>query len=143
MADMAGISIGREAEPNIPRIKGDRELLIRVMINLIGNAVKFSPQGGDVRVTALATGFGVKVSVIDKGSGIPEEKLSSIFERYVQLGKETEKMKMGTGLGLTICRQIVEAHGGKIRAENAAGGGSMFTVELPYPAPATSETSRL
>lgn len=136
MAHMAGISIGRDAEPDIPRIKGDRELLIRMMINLIGNAVKFSPQGGDIRVTALTTGFGVKVSVIDKGPGIPNENLSSIFDRYVQLGREREKMKMGTGLGLTICKQIVEAHGGKIRAENAAGGGSIFTVELPYPAAA-------
>lgn len=137
MADMAGISIGREAEPDIPRIRGDRDLLIRVMINLIGNAVKFSPNGGDIRVTARATGFGIKVSVIDKGPGIPNEKLSSIFDRYVQLDRETEKMRMGTGLGLTICKQIVEAHGGRIGAENAPGGGSIFTLELPQPAQAT------
>lgn len=138
MADMAGISIGREAEPSIPRIKGDRELLIRVMINLIGNAVKFSPQGGDVRITALATGFGVEVAVVDKGPGIPKEKLLSIFDRYVQLGRETEKMKMGTGLGLTICKQIIDAHGGRIRAENLPGSGSVFTLELPKPALAKS-----
>ena len=141
MAEMAGITIGIEAGPDIPRIRGNRDLLIRVMINLIGNAVKFSPQGGDVRVSALATGFGVKVSVIDKGPGIPNEKLSSIFDRYVQLDRETEKMKMGTGLGLTICKQIVEAHGGRIRAENAVGGGSIFILELPHPALAKSPYS--
>lgn len=137
MANMAGITIKKEAEPDIPRIRGDRDLLIRVMINLIGNAVKFSPNGGDIRVTALATGFGIKVSVIDKGPGIPNEKLLSIFDRYVQLDRETEKMRMGTGLGLTICKQIVEAHGGRIGAENAPGGGSIFTLELPPPAQAT------
>ena len=141
MADIARISIEREAEPDIPRIKGDRELLIRVMINMIGNAVKYTSQGGNVRVTTLTTEFGVKVSVIDKGPGIPEEKLSTIFDRYVQLGRETENMKRGTGLGLTICKQIVDAHGGRIRAENAVGGGSIFILELPHLALAKSPSS--
>lgn len=141
MADMAGISIEREAEPDIPKIKGDRELLIRVMINMIGNAIKYTSQGGVVGVTTVTTGFGIKVSVIDRGPGIPEEKLSTIFERYVQLGREVENMKRGTGLGLTICRQIVEAHSGRIWAENSAGGGSIFNFELPYPDPAKSSLS--
>lgn len=133
LSEIAGISVDKEYKPDIPLIKGDRELLTRLMINLIGNAIKFSQQGSNVRISAASTGFGVKISIIDKGPGIPEEKLSSIFDRYVQSGRHPKEEKLGTGLGLAICKQIVEAHSGRILAGNVEGGGSIFTVDLPVP----------
>jgi signal transduction histidine kinase len=110
-------------------IEADQDRVTRVLANLIANAIKFSPQGGTVRVAAKREGNWVYTAVDDQGPGIPPEQLKRIFERFRQVGSETAG-KGGSGLGLTICQAIVELHGGKIWVENRAAGGSRFIFSL-------------
>jgi signal transduction histidine kinase len=106
----------------------DRDRILRVFSNLIGNAIKFTPEGGAITVkTALESGQ-VRFSVTNSGSGIAPEELPHVFERFWQARKTA---RMGAGLGLTIAQGIVEAHGGKIRAESELGRGSTFSFTLP------------
>ncbi len=112
----------------LPEVVADRRRVLQVLSNLVGNAVKFTPQGGRICVEALQTGNLVTVSVHDNGSGIPPDELPHLFERFWQA---KEAASRGTGLGLTIARGIVEAHGGRIWAESTVGSGSVFYFTLP------------
>lgn len=107
----------------------DPSLMGRVIENLISNAFKYTPKGGAIKVAASADGRGVRFSVRDSGSGIPDEYKQRIFERYFQSPDQVDRK--GAGLGLTFCRLVVEAHGGRIWVEDAAGGGSNFMIWLP------------
>ncbi len=118
--------------PNIleamPAVSSDRERMLQVFANLMGNAIKFTPKGGEIRVhTALEPGE-VRITVADTGPGIPQENLDHVFDRYWQ-AKSTAKL--GTGLGLSIAKGIVEAHGGRIWAESPPGSGAEFNFTLP------------
>lgn len=117
----------------IPVIIGDSHRLEQVLNNLIGNAIKFSPANEQILITAELGNDEVRVSVKDNGIGIPAEALESIFSRYYQVSNRSHRSPMGTGLGLHIAKQIVEAHGGKIWAESETGQGSVFTFTLPLP----------
>jgi len=108
---------------------GDR--VEQALVNLIGNAVKFSPENGVVLVSAVADDTQVVVSVRDYGRGIPEDQLATVFERFHQVNATDATEKGGTGLGLTITRSIVERHGGRIWAENVHGNGALFSFTLP------------
>jgi signal transduction histidine kinase len=111
----------------------DGSRLIQVIINLISNALKFTEAGGEVKVTTRfnsQTDF-VEISVSDTGRGIPAEKLESIFARYEQVDETDASVKGGAGLGLAICKRIVEEHGGTIGVESAPGKGSRFWFTLP------------
>jgi two-component system, OmpR family, phosphate regulon sensor histidine kinase PhoR len=115
----------------------DRDLLRRVFVNLIHNALKWSPEGKTVTITADATGDEVTISVKDKGPGVPDDQVERIFERFYQTD-ESRSGNEGTGLGLAICRHIIEAHGGRIWAEgNSASKGGLFRFTLlnalPHP----------
>jgi two-component system phosphate regulon sensor histidine kinase PhoR len=101
------------------------------LINLIDNAVKHSPGGGKVVVGFEGNGTGVKLSVEDRGPGIPAEEHAKIFERFYRRGTELRRETQGIGIGLTIVKHIVEGHGGRIVVRSAVGQGSRFTVELP------------
>jgi PAS domain S-box-containing protein len=127
LAEEAGVTI--EVVPTDLMIEADQDRVTRVLANLIANAIKFSPQGGTVRVAAKREGNWVYTAVDDQGPGIPPEQLKRIFERFRQVGSETAG-KGGSGLGLTICQAIVELHGGKIWVENLAAGGSRFIFSL-------------
>lgn len=105
--------------------------IIQVIVNLVGNAVKFSPAGSTVSVEAERTGRIVRFSVRDEGRGIPSDKLTQIFERFVQVSHEDGTSKKGAGLGLAISKAIVEQHGGRIWAENNPDRGAVFYFELP------------
>ena len=111
--------------------------LAQVFVNLIENAISFSPEGGRIRVSAdWREGGGVIVRVEDDGPGIPDENLGSVFERFYSERPDSESFGDHSGLGLSISRQILNAHGGDIRAENigpvgAARRGARFIVELP------------
>ncbi len=116
-------------------VQADRERMVQAFVNLLGNAIKFSPRGGRIEFAAERTSGGVLFRVKDEGRGIPKEKLETIFERFVQVDASDAREKGGTGLGLAICRTIVEQHGGRVWAESEPGRGSTFYVQLPVPSP--------
>jgi CheY-like chemotaxis protein len=111
---------------------GDAARLQQAIWNLLTNAIKFTPERGHIRVSLDATGASARVQVMDTGCGIDPEFLPHIFERFSQADRTVTRASGGLGLGLSIARSIVEAHGGTIRAETSGrGGGSTFTILLP------------
>jgi PAS domain S-box-containing protein len=119
------------AEPFSHTIEADGDRIIQVITNLIGNAVKFSPREGSVRLTGEVRGAEVRFHVTDEGRGIPKEKLQTVFERFRQVESSDAHDKGGSGLGLAICRGIVEAHRGRIWVESELGSGSTFSFSVP------------
>ena len=105
--------------------------LEQAVVNLTGNAIKYSPDGGRVRVVADRADGEVRIRVIDRGIGIPAPHLSRIFERFYRVDKSRSRKEGGTGLGLAIVKHIVQAHGGRVVVESAPGEGSVFAVLLP------------
>jgi len=121
-------------------VLADREKLQQVVLNLLANAVKFTPPGGEISVScgpAAASGY-VAVSVRDTGRGIPPDKLEAIFEPFVQVDRSTTRSGDGTGLGLAISRDLARAMGGDLVAESTLGAGSTFTLVLPRADPPTA-----
>jgi signal transduction histidine kinase len=114
----------------LPEIRGDRARLRQVLGNLIENAVKYSPEGGEVRVSATAANGAVQIAVRDAGPGIPREQQGRIFEKFGRVDVPGAS-KPGTGLGLFIARSIAEAHGGSLEVSSGAEPGSTFTLTLP------------
>ncbi|HEY4722350.1 MAG TPA: ATP-binding protein, partial [Anaerolineae bacterium] len=132
-ATHAGISL-RLAVPDQPlRILVDRDRVNQVFDNLLGNALKFSFNGGTITIAVRDEGEVLKVGVTDTGAGIPADKLERIFERFYQVDGSATRRFGGAGLGLAICRRIIEAHGGRIWAESELGKGSTFYFTLPKP----------
>jgi two-component system phosphate regulon sensor histidine kinase PhoR len=131
-ADRQGVAVrvGEPSEP-LPRIRGDRERLGQLLLNLLHNAVKFSSQGGTVIASAGRSGDQVVLAVADEGIGIGRADQERIFERFYKTDRSRERSQGGTGLGLAIARHIAEAHGGSIRVESEEGRGSTFFVALP------------
>jgi two-component system OmpR family sensor kinase len=121
----------------LPEVIGDGDRLSQVFNNLVDNAIKYTPQGGQVELKAVQQGDHVLISIRDNGPGIPEEELSRIFERFYQLDKARKGGPAhGSGLGLAIANQIVQAHHGQISARSRIGEGSEFVVRLPVVRPA-------
>jgi two-component system, OmpR family, sensor histidine kinase KdpD len=118
-----------DAESGLPLIKADFELLVQVLANLIDNAIKYSPDGSEVRIMARSDADAVLLGVDDKGPGVPDEDKPRIFDKFYRL--KAPGLERGTGLGLSICRAIIEAHGGKITVDDLPAGGSRFLVMLP------------
>lgn len=118
-------------------LSADPDRIARVIINLVGNAVKFTPQGKRVRVVASADADGCLVRVEDEGRGIPPEALERVFERFTQVSHSDATVQGGSGLGLTIARAIVLAHGGRMWVESEVGKGSVFSFTLPRQTPAS------
>ena len=115
----------------LPMIKMDNERILQALRNLIGNAVKFTPGGGRVAISAKPVNHGVQVSVADTGPGIPAENLNSIFNKFQQAAPAGSYSVKGTGLGLAIVKHIITSHSGKIWAESEPGQGSTFVFVLP------------
>ncbi|MCG0239204.1 MAG: ATP-binding protein [Firmicutes bacterium] len=124
------IEVATEIPPDLPPVYADPDRLGQVLVNLLGNAFKFSDPGGRVTVRARTEEGMVRVEVSDTGPGIPPEDLERIFERFYRVSGPTSR-KGGTGLGLAICRAIVQEHGGRIWAESRLGEGSTFIFTLP------------
>lgn len=129
LATQAGITIEVEDVPGV--VTADVDRIVQTLVNLIGNAVKFTDRGGRVTVSARPTGVFYEVAVRDTGRGIPQDRLESIFGRFEQVDSSDAREKGGTGLGLAISRNIVSRHGGRIWAESTAGVGSTFLFTLP------------
>ncbi len=123
------ISLFQDAPP-LPRIWGDEERLTQVIINLLANAIKFTPQNGKITVIPHDLTEQVKISIRDTGIGIPPDQLSRIFDRFYQIDGSTKRKYGGTGIGLSICKNIIEKHYGSIWAESD-GNGSTFHILLP------------
>ncbi|MBC7107085.1 MAG: PAS domain-containing protein, partial [Firmicutes bacterium] len=126
-----GLELGYHVQTHLPPVAGDPDMLARVLVNLVDNAVKYTPEGGRITVRAEAADGHVRVSVSDTGVGIPEESLPRVFERFYRVDKSRAREQGGTGLGLAIVKHIVEAHGGRVWARSEVGRGSTFTFELP------------
>lgn len=128
--EQKGIPCYIEVPPELPVVLGDKERLIQVVINLLSNALKFTERGY-VKCKARFNGNEIIVSVEDTGIGIPDEEKERIFEKFKQVGDLIRGKPKGTGLGLPISKQIVEAHGGKIWVESEVGKGSTFYFTIP------------
>lgn len=117
--------------PEVPEVLADREKILQVLINLLDNAVKYTPPGGTVRVTAAVAGDRVTVSVADSGVGIPPADQERIFERFYRVDVARSREQGGTGLGLAIVKHLVQMHGGAVDVAANPGGGSVFSFTLP------------
>ncbi len=132
MAEELGIGLSGSADPRVDPVMLDAGLIGRVLTNLIGNAVRHTPPGGSVAVSAQGVVGGVRVDVFDSGPGIPEESLSKVFEQFYRVEQSRSRARGGgSGLGLTIAKAVVESHRGVIGVENRAEGGARFYFVLP------------
>ncbi|MGE5175767.1 MAG: ATP-binding protein [Hyphomicrobiales bacterium] len=136
LAAMKGIEIEVRIDPATGSVEADPMRLGQVATNLIGNAIKFSPEKAKIEVFASGDDASVTVSVKDYGRGISQRDMSRLFQRFAQLDSSTTRKAGGTGLGLVISKGIVEQHGGKIWVESALGQGSTFSFSLPRVHPA-------
>jgi signal transduction histidine kinase len=124
-------SLRIDLDEALPIINADSDRLIQVISNLISNAVKYSPDGGEVTISTAAANGEVHVAVKDQGVGIPPEFIGRLFGRYERFESNRTSKVVGTGLGLAISRQIIELHGGRIWVESKVGSGSTFQFTLP------------
>jgi len=132
LAQEKGVQVSADVSPQLPTVRGDAERLSQVFINLLHNAIKFTPPGGKVRVEARSLGDECLVEVSDTGIGIPAQELPKVFDKFYQVDSSTTRRESGTGLGLAICRELVTAHGGRIWAESVKGEGATLKFTLPH-----------
>jgi two-component system phosphate regulon sensor histidine kinase PhoR len=131
-AEKKKISLSRHEIPPSLTLRADRSYLEQVLINLLDNAIKYTPEGGKVIVSAVEKNSeDIQFSIEDNGIGIPKEDLSRIFERFYRVDKGRSKELGGTGLGLSIVKHLVQAHGGRVWVESQLGKGSTFYFTLP------------
>lgn len=134
LAETKGVAISVDVPVKLPVINADRNRLQQVLLNLLNNAIKYTPGGGKIEVSARDQGDHLLLAVHDTGIGIPKEDLENIFSGFYHAGYKLSYEYKGVGLGLAISKQIIESHGGKIWAESEPGKGSTFYFTLPKPA---------
>jgi signal transduction histidine kinase len=130
-ADRKQISITINSSPDLPDIEVDVERMVQVLGNLMSNAIRYTPQGGEIALTADIEDGVIKLGVSDTGAGIPERDLPHIFERSYRGDQAREQSQGETGLGLAIAKSLVEAQGGKIYVESELGRGTQFSILIP------------
>jgi signal transduction histidine kinase len=131
MAKERGIELTAEVIHPLPTVRADGDRLAEVLTNLIGNALRYAPDGGHVTVSARHTEGQIVLAVRDDGPGIAQEDIPFVFERFWRGDKSRNRSSGGTGIGLAIVRHLVELHGGKISVESTLGRGTLFKVSLP------------
>ncbi|MFG6095913.1 ATP-binding protein [Leptothoe sp. ISB3NOV94-8A] len=136
----SGLDLIREVEPGLPEVICDRNRLVQVLINLLSNAIKFT-DSGSVTCRIYQQDAEIIISIIDTGIGLSEDDLEKVFEKFTQVGEIMTDKPKGTGLGLPICKQIVEHHEGRIWVESQQGQGSTFSFTLPVNASQESEAT--
>jgi histidine kinase len=130
--DDKGVQLLLELAPDLPQVTADSGRMIQVLLNLMGNALQYTPAGGQVTVTARRQGSELDIQVQDNGLGITPEHLPLIFERFYRVDKSRSRIGGGSGVGLTISKHLVEAHGGHLTAASPGlNQGSTFTISLP------------
>lgn len=137
----AGVSIAVHVPDSVPAVGADRDKVRQVLANLVENAVKYSPDGGKIEIGITPRATTVQFFVRDEGLGIQPDEQAHIFEKFYRLDPGMTRGVGGTGLGLYICRELVERMGGRISVESAAGAGSTFTFDLPSADSTASRTS--
>jgi signal transduction histidine kinase len=120
-----------EIAEELPSFSGDRGGMEAIFVNLISNAIKYTPKGGNVNVTLNKTGKDIRLRVADNGIGIPPSDIDRIFEKFYRIKTEETRSISGSGLGLSIVKGIVDAHRGSVRAESEVGKGTTFDISLP------------
>jgi len=130
LCDKRGLTVEPLIPQTLPSVMGDEESLLRVFTNVIGNAVKYTPSGGKITIKASAEEYYVLVSIADTGIGIPPDKLPFIFEPFFRV-KGKEDRYRGSGLGLTFCKKIMDAHHGEIEVTSQEGTGTTFVLKFP------------
>jgi len=130
-ATRRGITLGRTIDERLGTLQGDERKVKQVLLNLLSNALKFSPEGGRIDVSARAQDGVAEIAVTDTGVGIAPEDQEAVFEEFRQVGTADKKVE-GTGLGLALSRKFIELHGGRIWVKSAVGVGSTFTFTLPF-----------
>jgi signal transduction histidine kinase len=133
LADSKHISVGVDVSPGLPDVWGDPKRVHQILVNLLNNAIKYTPDTGAVRITARPNAQPqlVELSVADTGIGIPAEQLAHIFDRFSRIERPEIQHTVGTGLGLSIVKGLVEAHGGQLWVHSQEGSGACFTFTLP------------
>ena len=126
-----GHALTLDCPDDLPEVDGDRERIEQVLMNIVSNAIKYTPDGGKIQITAGVNGKNVFVRVSDNGIGIPEKDLPRLFERFYRVDKARSRESGGTGLGLSIAREILKEHKGDIRIESVYGEGTDVTITLP------------
>jgi signal transduction histidine kinase len=127
-----GVGLALDLPDSLPPVRADEDRIGQVLLNLVGNALQYTPAGGQVTLRAHRAGSVVRLAVTDTGIGIPAEDLPHVFERFYRVDKSRSRVGGGSGIGLTIARHLVEAHGGEIHAgSEGRGRGSTFTFTLP------------
>jgi len=135
------IELSLEPPPDPLFVTADRHRLQQILVNLVGNAIKFTPESGAIRVGAAGDGDLATIKVRDTGPGIPADRLQAIFEPFVQVNEGHTRPHAGVGLGLAISRDLARAMGGELAVESVVGGGSTFSVKLPLARAATPATT--
>jgi signal transduction histidine kinase len=130
-ADRHGVRLEASVAAEVAAYEGDERKVKQILLNLLTNAVKFTPEGGSVTLSAERRDGAYEIAVKDTGIGIAEEDLGKLFEEFRQVGTDAARKAEGTGLGLALTRRLVELHGGTIRVASAVGRGSTFTFSLP------------
>ncbi|MBN1265462.1 MAG: HAMP domain-containing protein [Anaerolineales bacterium] len=133
LTNQKGVALKTSISPDLPAITVDPGRMNQVLSNLIANALRYTPAGGTITLSAVQKKESLELRVSDEGPGIPEEDLASIFNRFYRLDKSRQREEGGSGLGLAIARSIVNFHNGEIFAENNNGIGSCFVILLPLP----------
>ena len=126
---IAGNPVRVDIAPDFPPVPVDFALMVQTLINILDNAVKYSPPGSPIDISAGEDGTTAHLEIGDRGIGIPIEELTRVFDKFYRV--QRPEKGSGSGLGLSICKGIVEAHGGKIYARSRPGGGTVIALELP------------
>ena len=141
LAVQRGIQLTTHGEPRV-MVLGDQTRLSQLLINLVDNALRYTPTGGTVTVTVTASSSWAQLQVDDTGVGIAAEHLAHLFERFYRADPARTRTDGGSGLGLAIARWIAEAHGGQIGVQSELGRGTTFTVRIPQASSAEPQTER-
>lgn len=135
MAVPHGVTFAVQAQDDLPAIDVDSDGIVQALVNLISNAVKFSPANAVVRIEVVRERQEVRFSITDVGPGIPAESIGRLFQKFTQLDSSDARRSSGTGLGLAISKGIIEQHGGRITVRSEPGAGSTFSIHLPLGQP--------
>jgi signal transduction histidine kinase len=133
LAMKAGVRLTEIIPPDLPKLSGDPQRIEQMVLNLLSNAVKFTPENGDVEISLSLHTDALKIIVVDSGIGIAKEDIPKVFERFIQVDGRLARKYEGAGLGLPICKHLVELHGGTLTIDSILNAGTTATVTLPIP----------